>query len=83
MWVLLIVGAPIFLLSFFMSETSKDHIILARHKKHGTLPAVLSDAAAKFRHDLAAAVMHLTHMMDTEPLVFYLSIYIALPSPCV
>ncbi|KFY30305.1 hypothetical protein V493_02003 [Pseudogymnoascus sp. VKM F-4281 (FW-2241)] len=74
-WIVLIVGAPFFVLAFFLSETSKQHILERRHKKSGKYTQSNANATESFLKDLRTAIVRPLHMMFTEPIVAYVSIY--------
>lgn len=72
---ILIVGAPMMLASPFMSETFKRQILITRLKKRGTPIAAHPHPFAEMRRKLRINIVRPVHMMFTEPLVGYLSIY--------
>ncbi|KUJ09585.1 putative polyamine transporter 4 [Mollisia scopiformis] len=72
MWVVLIIGAPIFSISLFMQETSKVRILHLRQKKLGCkAPHHARGMLQKVRQGFIRP----WHMMFVEPLVGFLSIY--------
>lgn len=74
-WIVLIVGAPLFVLAFFLSETSKQHILERRHRNSGKYTRSNANATELFLKELRTAVVRPLHMMFTEPIVAYVSIY--------
>lgn len=70
MWIVLMIGGPIFILSLFMKETLKARMLYTQHKDspiaHETLKGVLIVATTRS-----------IRMLFVEPLVLYLSIYTA------
>jgi hypothetical protein len=76
MWVALIVGAPMFVLSLFMNETLKAHILRTKSRDR---EFAKTSAVEQFslKQVLVIATTRLVHMLFTEPLVYYLSIYTA------
>jgi hypothetical protein len=75
MWVVLFVGAPTMIASFFTQETSWKHIIIARLKKRGTPIAAHPHPLQELRRKLRIALVRPVHMMFTEPLVGYISLF--------
>jgi hypothetical protein len=74
-WIILIVGAPMIIASPFMSETFKRTILTARLKARGTPIAAHPHPFREVIHQLRVNSIRPLHMMFTEPLVGYLSIY--------
>jgi hypothetical protein len=73
-WINVIVAAPIFLMTFFLRESSKNIILVARNKRRGThIPELLTrqEKIAKIRIGLFRPF----HMLLTEPLVMFLAVY--------
>jgi MFS family permease len=79
MWVVLMVGAPILLLALLMKETSKEQILKARRRSKGarltSLNADRPTHSKTVKEQLTIAFTRPIHMMFTEPLVAYISIY--------
>lgn len=75
MWVVMIIGAPIFVISLFMKETSKTRILRLREKKvGGKIPHQEGDTRLLLQN-LKQGFVRPIHMMFIEPLVGFLSIY--------
>lgn len=75
MWVIIMIGAPVMVASFFLNETSKEHIITARLKKRGTPIPAHPHPMRQLRIGLSSALIRPVHMMFAEPLVGCLSLY--------
>lgn len=74
MWVILLVGGPIYVMALFTKETSWVQILEARAHARGvrTKPLVTKEILMK---RLRITFTRPIHMMFTEPLVFWSSIY--------
>jgi hypothetical protein len=76
MWVALIVGASMFVLSLSMNETLKARILRTKNRdREITKTSAVEQLSLK--QILIIATTRLVRMLLTEPLVFYLSIYTA------
>ncbi|RPB17190.1 MFS general substrate transporter [Morchella conica CCBAS932] len=77
MWALLIVGLPIYLLTFLTSETYKKVILARRAKSRGipVPPGPTGVQAAKVL--LTITLIRPLHMLVTEPIVGFISLYAA------
>jgi len=73
-WVILMVGAPIYLGILLMNETSKVQILKPR-RLAGTLN--VAHVWTKTKHHLRNGVLRPTKMLVTEPIVLSLTIYTA------
>jgi hypothetical protein len=76
MWVALMVGGPVFIVSLFTKETLKDRILRTENEKNQNV-AVPTLARPTVKQVLIIATTRPMHMLCTEPLVFFLSIYTA------
>lgn len=74
-YIILIIGAPILIASLFMSETFKHQILIDRLKQRGTAITPHPHPFAEMRRRIRTTIVRPLHMMVTEPLVAYLSIY--------
>jgi MFS family permease len=74
-WVIIIIAAPMILLSLLMQETSKLRILTLRKKARGEKLAHQSGDTARIIRSLRTAIMRPLDMMFREPAVAFLSIY--------
>ncbi|KAF4624308.1 hypothetical protein G7Y89_g13865 [Cudoniella acicularis] len=75
-WVALMVGAPMFLLSLFMKETLKMKILQTTNQSRD-IKTMSPVEQHTLKQVLIIAATRPAHMLFTEPLVFYLSTYTA------
>jgi uncharacterized membrane protein len=76
MWVALFVGAPMFVLSLFMNETLKAHILRTKSRDQ-EITKTSAVEQLSLKQVLIIATTRPVRMLFTESLVFYLSIYTA------
>jgi hypothetical protein len=77
MWDILILGGPIWLLSFFSSETYAKTILTRRARSRG-LPLPPSPHGIKaIKILLTITLFRPVHMLFTEPIVAFISLYVA------
>jgi MFS family permease len=75
MWVIIIIAAPMILLSLLMQETSKHRILTLRKAAAGEKLIHQSGDTARIIRSLRVAIMRPLDMMVREPAVAFLSIY--------
>ncbi|KAH7412074.1 major facilitator superfamily domain-containing protein [Phaeosphaeria sp. MPI-PUGE-AT-0046c] len=74
-WSMIFITLAVFIIALPMKETYKPIILKQRAKKHGiTAPQVAPDSA-KLKNAVILKVLRPFHMLFTEPLVFFFSIY--------
>lgn len=77
MWVIIIIGVPIYCLGLFTSETYKKVILARRAKERGLeLPPGPTGLEA-IKNLLIITLFRPVHMLLTEPIVGFLSLYVA------
>lgn len=77
MWATIIIGLPIYALTFFTSETYKKVILIKRAKARGTpIPPGPSGVEA-MKALLTITLFRPIHMLFTEPIVGFIALYAA------
>lgn len=77
MWVIIIIGIPIYSLSFFTSETYKKVILARRAKARGLQLPPGPTGFEAMKGLLTVTLFRPIHMLFTEPIVGFLSLYVA------
>lgn len=77
MWVIIIIGVPIYGLSFFTSETYKKVILARRAKARGIQAPPGPTGLESMKALLTITLFRPIHMLFTEPIVGFLSLYVA------
>lgn len=77
MWVIIIIGVPIYALTFFTSETYKKVILKRRAKARGLPIPPGPTGAEAMKVLLTITLFRPIHMLFTEPIVGFISLYVA------
>jgi len=77
MWVLIIVGGPAWISSFFMSETSEKIILKKRALHRGMAPPPRLPPKEALKLLLLVTLLRPLHMLLFEPIVGWMSLYVA------
>ncbi|OAL02054.1 MFS general substrate transporter [Phaeosphaeriaceae sp. SRC1lsM3a] len=74
-WCMIFITLAAFILALPMKETYKPIILKQRAKKHGITPPQEAPDSAKLKNAMVLKVLRPFHMLFTEPVVFFFSIY--------
>ncbi len=77
MWVMLMVGGPIWLMSFFLGETSKKELLRRRALKRGVPPPPKPPAKAALKALFTVILFRPIRMLFMEPIVGSITLYVS------
>lgn len=77
MWVMLMVGGPIWIMAFFFGETSKKELLRRRAIQRGVAPPPKPPVGAALKALFTVTLFRPLRMLLTEPIVAFISLYVS------